>query len=814
MVAAPLSRSAPRSSVALLLALVSRPALAALAPFSTSNHIWAQLNSAQQTCAGTTTLSGGPFNTFDGDHTFMMSGWSDTRDYAYGYICNHGKCGCDNTATVGGIRQDASPQPTGSTMTATGLTPGAYYNYAVYLGATSHGSCDLHEMTTNGGSTQVLRQKQPNAWPNTGVGQATAAGEIVFRFQRGCSALHVAGLSLSLVSTSQQAASFLRFSNAAVQPAGWTYSRLTNLVSDDLLGSYGCNNWAVAGGTITLAETWNPNGNNPFQAQCVSLTNDQVQNNEFYFCEEVWIASAILQPLNQGKPIMRMTLQYMDGAGSWVTVGSQGNTGGQCVTGSHDHCVVSSYGAQAFASRWRVHDWAIADPHQWLMSTQLTTVVAPSPPPPSPPPPSPPPLPAPPPPSPPPPPPLPTSVVASHGDPHLTLPHGARADFRGRHGAIYNFLSAQSFSVNVRIANSTFLLRRRGAGYAPITVHGTYITEVYIVAHQMNLTFSAETMGDWSNFGQTMRSITGSCADPSEASNPYTFQRNAPNVCGEVAVDIQLHNPAHVTVTSAEWRVVATAQPVYDRVSGPRMRLDLRFELLTAEEKLSTMPHGIVGQSWDGDGLATDGMIDLYPTSAGAVFTTYAMAEGAIEGVASQYEVSAAYETHFKYSRFGTHGVPARDVFALKLKTCLPANVGTVGADLASSKMAAARRCWVAGTCADTINPFIGLQPLIPSSCYWGLPALVVHGGKIGWPNATTQQLCTKTIGDFQATLAVLGTPFEIPAGFGPNSMVADVCPDRCRELKVHAPCLARPAQRMRRRRLERLLKKPSKMQR
>ena len=60
----------------------------------------------------------------------------------------------------------------------------------------------------------------------------------------------------------------------------------------------------------------------------------------------------------------------------------------------------------------------------------------------------------------------------SNGDPHLTLAHGARADFRGRHGAIFNFLSAQALSVNVLIENSSFYLRA-APEYANVTVHGT-----------------------------------------------------------------------------------------------------------------------------------------------------------------------------------------------------------------------------------------------------------------------------------------------------------------------------------------------------
>ena len=62
--------------------------------------------------------------------------------------------------------------------------------------------------------------------------------------------------------------------------------------------------------------------------------------------------------------------------------------------------------------------------------------------------------------------------AGSQGDPHLSLAHGARADFRGRHGAIFNFLSAQNLSVNVLIENASFYLRE-APEYANVTVHGT-----------------------------------------------------------------------------------------------------------------------------------------------------------------------------------------------------------------------------------------------------------------------------------------------------------------------------------------------------
>lgn len=43
-------------------------------------------------------------------------------------------------------------------------------------------------------------------------------------------------------------------------------------------------------------------------------------------------------------------------------------------------------------------------------------------------------------------------------DPHLNFAYGGKADFRGRHNALYNFLSTPSLSVNVKIEEAIFTL--------------------------------------------------------------------------------------------------------------------------------------------------------------------------------------------------------------------------------------------------------------------------------------------------------------------------------------------------------------------
>ena len=60
-------------------------------------------------------------------------------------------------------------------------------------------------------------------------------------------------------------------------------------------------------------------------------------------------------------------------------------------------------------------------------------------------------------------------IASSTGDPHLTFAHGGRADFRGEHKQLFNFLSAANTSINVRFKNASI-----NNGFQDID--GTYIT--------------------------------------------------------------------------------------------------------------------------------------------------------------------------------------------------------------------------------------------------------------------------------------------------------------------------------------------------
>jgi len=261
--------------------------------------------------------------------------------------------------------------------------------------------------------------------------------------------------------------------------------------------------------------------------------------------------------------------------------------------------------------------------------------------------------------------PPPSSPVASQGDPHLTLAHGARADFRGRHGVIYNFMSTPSLSVNVQISNASFYLRPP-PNYANITVHGTMITAAYIVARTsggewLNVTYSADMVKD----NHARRDVvTASCSvwGNKYGPQPMTVQPGNVAPCGGHLLYQSfstLDFPHYHDGDS--WDLKIRSLPVYDRIDGAHHRLDLVFDLKTPEAALTSLPHGIIGQSFDGDGRAKNGALDEYPHTEGAVFTTYAMAEGAIEGGPSDYEMSSPYDVKFKYSRFGKKRVGNRN---------------------------------------------------------------------------------------------------------------------------------------------------------
>ena len=62
-------------------------------------------------------------------------------------------------------------------------------------------------------------------------------------------------------------------------------------------------------------------------------------------------------------------------------------------------------------------------------------------------------------------------------DPHLSLPRGGRADFRGRDGQYYCFLSAPRLAINIKTEDATFRLHNLHDKGGTLVVDGSFITE-------------------------------------------------------------------------------------------------------------------------------------------------------------------------------------------------------------------------------------------------------------------------------------------------------------------------------------------------
>jgi len=123
-------------------------------------------------------------------------------------------------------------------------------------------------------------------------------------------------------------------------------------------------------------------------------------------------------------------------------------------------------------------------------------------------------------------------------------------------------------------------------------------------------------------------------------------------------------------VSTPQWRTRAIVRR--GRPHPGQVRIDVVIQPKGDSRILSRdAPHGLLGQTYDGDGIPLHGQRDSFErlddntltrarTRAGGVVTTRAMGEGAIEGDSEMYRVARPFETLFKFSRFDMQS----DVFA------------------------------------------------------------------------------------------------------------------------------------------------------
>ena len=117
------------------------------------------------------------------------------------------------------------------------------------------------------------------------------------------------------------------------------------------------------------------------------------------------------------------------------------------------------------------------------------------------------------------------------------------------------------------------------------------------------------------------------------------------------SVSVELLPERAVVVTLAnkwETKAKATSFP-FAKMNGNQTLIDINIAPLYDADHDKIAPHGIIGQSYDGDDVGIDGKLDARTESES---TTTAQAEGAIEGHYTDYKMPTAFATDFKYSRF------------------------------------------------------------------------------------------------------------------------------------------------------------------
>ena len=250
------------------------------------------------------------------------------------------------------------------------------------------------------------------------------------------------------------------------------------------------------------------------------------------------------------------------------------------------------------------------------------------------------------------------SIVAAHAHtppvwapnqgPRLRFAHGGGADFAGRDNATYNILSVPRLSFSLGATATSSIL----TGYAPMLVHGTFFDRAYwTVKSTTNATIKLEAHAAAAGF------LVGRDGGPLQAHGSSSFD----SVDGITV--LSCHGGKTVAVRAHGWETNVTRKPVFNRVSGSSHRFDVTVRPLDGTPWEGThgsshaervAPHGLLGQSFDGDAVAVDGARENYYVRV-TELTTSAQADGAIEGVARDYELVPAtdpFSTRFRYSRF------------------------------------------------------------------------------------------------------------------------------------------------------------------
>jgi hypothetical protein len=254
-------------------------------------------------------------------------------------------------------------------------------------------------------------------------------------------------------------------------------------------------------------------------------------------------------------------------------------------------------------------------------------------------------------------PPPPPFVAGATTDPHLHFAHGGRADFKGEHNTWYNMLSAKNTSVNVHFQHDVFHNLHK-------LVHGSKMAKLAMTLRTSTTGQIVTVSFNASATGTTQAVINTPAGEERLSHKSGTFElENIQMIMREKKLGSLGSHGMALTVTDGRWEVQAWSKPFPNAAANPgKALLNVEINAKYDADHDVVAPHGIIGQSYDGDGLAVDGAVDDYSVTE---VTTKAMAEGAIEGEASDYKMAGPFATEYRYSRFDATEAKPRDASVL-----------------------------------------------------------------------------------------------------------------------------------------------------
>ena len=170
-------------------------------------------------------------------------------------------------------------------------------------------------------------------------------------------------------------------------------------------------------------------------------------------------------------------------------------------------------------------------------------------------------------------------------DPHINFAYGGSAELRGRHNALYNFLSVPDLSVNVKTEEAIFTLHG-GA----LKVNGSFLTEAHVTAQLSSRKLATASFWaselDPNNFG--WRVINGTCVG-----RPFKFGFRGKKECFDLKMAMD-HSSATFAFRNWTVSVRGTLSCKGCLLAGPAHRLDIGFAA-RGNAPSRDKPHGIIG---------------------------------------------------------------------------------------------------------------------------------------------------------------------------------------------------------------------------